>query len=616
MTHDLHTLVFPVDDDRLLPLYLRVDSGAAEVVGRNAVSIAADAVVSFAAYFNAFPAAYWAHATSLEAVRLTVAADGDATVRVWRSDAAGRATLVAERDVVDGVCSADIALGDARGGWLWFDVAARTALVVTHAAWTTEQQPLRTPLASIGITTFNKPDYCVRTLAAIGGDPALAPYLDVVRVVDQGDRAVSDEPGFGPAADRLGDTLVVVRQDNLGGSGGYARAMAHTLAEDRAEFVLLLDDDVEVETEAIRRAVVFGAYCANPTIVGGHMLDLHARTTVYAWAEVVEEHPFMWHARDAERMPLDLAAVDLRDEPLLHRRTDADYNGWWMCLIPIAALRAAGLALPAFIKWDDAEFSLRAREHGIQTISLPGVALWHISWVGKDDLIDWQAYFHARNRIVTALLHSGAPRGGSLLTHSRRVDVKHFMAMQYYPVALRHRALRAVLSGPDHLFGDLRSALPAARALAAEFGETRPVPELIPASVAPDWPDDESDQPSGMALPVLVVRQMVSQWLRRPRRPAPGSVEVAVPARRARWWRLADYDSAMVTMAGSGVRHLFVRDRAQYRRLDVESRRLHRRLRRRWKQLAADYRAADLFSPQAWDAAFAGTVHTDSVERA
>jgi galactofuranosylgalactofuranosylrhamnosyl-N-acetylglucosaminyl-diphospho-decaprenol beta-1,5/1,6-galactofuranosyltransferase len=73
---------------------------------------------------------------------------------------------------------------------------------------------------------------------------------------------------------------------------------------------------------------------------------------------------------------------------------------------PDEIIREVGLALPAFIKWDDAEYSLRAREAGFPTVSVPGVALWHVSWVGKDDSIDWQAYFHARNRIVAGLLHS------------------------------------------------------------------------------------------------------------------------------------------------------------------------------------------------------------------
>ena len=58
------------------------------------------------------------------------------------------------------------------------------------------------------------------------------------------------------------------------------------------------------------------------------------------------------------------------------------------------------------------------------------------------------------------------PRGGTLIRHSRRVDLKHLMMMQYYPVELRNRALRDVLSGPGHMRRNLATAMPEARVIA------------------------------------------------------------------------------------------------------------------------------------------------------
>ena len=76
-----------------------------------------------------------------------------------------------------------------------------------------------------------------------------------------------------------------------------------------------------------------------------------------------------------------------------------------MELIPVSVIREIGLSLPIFIKWDDLEYGLRAQTIGVDTVTLPGAGLWHISWGDKDDSRDWQAYFHERNRILTALLH-------------------------------------------------------------------------------------------------------------------------------------------------------------------------------------------------------------------
>ena len=64
-----------------------------------------------------------------------------------------------------------------------------------------------------------------------------------------------------------------------------------------------------------------------------------------------------------------------------------------------------GQPLPLFIKWDDCEYGLRAAEHGYGTVTMPGTAIWHMAWSDKDDAIDWQAYFHLRNRLVVAAMH-------------------------------------------------------------------------------------------------------------------------------------------------------------------------------------------------------------------
>ena len=76
-------------------------------------------------------------------------------------------------------------------------------------------------------------------------------------------------------------------------------------------------------------------------------------------------------------------------------------------------VREIGLAIPVFIKWDDAEYALRARAAGYPTVSMPGVAAWHVPWLDKNDAQDWQAYYHLRNRVVTALLHSPLRRAAA-----------------------------------------------------------------------------------------------------------------------------------------------------------------------------------------------------------
>ena len=632
MAHILQNTVLPTErDPDLLPLYVdpetwtsideepvRVSSRAqlGNILGRTTARIVAGRRVSFGTYFNAFPASYWQHWTTVRAVTLTVRTTGPATILVYRSTGSGVRQRIDTREVEgQATTTFELTLNQySDGGWIWFDVAAdEKSATFEGATWSTETEPRRQGKASIGITTYNKPDYCIGTLRALAASPEVLPLLDRVFVIDQGDRLVSAEPGYDDVARTLGDTLQIVTQPNLGGSGGFARAMTETLQRPESDFVQLLDDDVRIEPESIRRSIMFARFATIPTIVGAHMFDLLDRPKLHAWAEVVDDMPFMWRTLNQERMPHDFSVANLRQSPSLHSRLDADYNGWWMCLIPTDVIREVGLALPAFIKWDDAEYSLRAREAGFPTVSVPGVALWHVSWVGKDDSIDWQAYFHARNRIVAALLHSRAPQGGTLMKHSRRLDLKHLMMMQYYPVALRHRALRDVLSGPAHMRATLATAMPEARALSSGFPETvvhretdTPLRSRRGRLVFPQRKRHQIDSPTGLRLRWFTASTLAAHWLRAPRPENVAQPEVEFGKDDAHWWRVPLFDSALVNAADGSGKNVYTRDRAQFRRMLIDSIRLHRTLRRRWDRLSDEYRRAlpELTAESAWRRTF------------
>ncbi|WP_336625885.1 MULTISPECIES: glycosyltransferase [unclassified Microbacterium] len=628
MAHLLQKTVLPLDrDPDILPLYVdpetwstideeavRVSNRAhlGNILGRERARILTGRRVSFGTYFNAFPASYWQHWTSVRSVQLRVRTEGTATILVYRSNGAGIRQRLETREV-EGVSEAvfDVALNQySDGGWVWFDVVADDhAAMFTGAEWTTTDEPARTGKASIGITTYNKPDYCVETLGHLADAEDVRELVDRIFVVDQGTQLVSERPEFPELQDRLGEQLEILRQPNLGGSGGFARAMSETLARPESDFVQLLDDDVRIEPESIRRSIMFARFACTPMLVGGHMFDLLDRPKLHAWAEVVDDAPFMWRNLFQEKMPHDFGAQNLRQSPILHMRMDADYNGWWMCLIPLSAIREVGLSLPAFIKWDDAEFCLRAGEAGFPTVSMPGVALWHVSWLGKDDAIDWQAYFHARNRLVAALLHSRSDRGGTLLRHSRRVDLKHLMMMQYYPVALRARAMRDVLSGPAHMWANLATAMPAARELAASFPETvvhkdsdgvlrsrkgRQVYQRLKRNVF--------DSPTGFRLRWFTLSTLASHWMHAPRSENVKEPEVEFGKGDANWWRLPLYDSALVSAADGSGKNIYTRDRAKFRQMLTETVTLHWRLRRNWARLSREYRDAlgSLTSHESW----------------
>jgi galactofuranosylgalactofuranosylrhamnosyl-N-acetylglucosaminyl-diphospho-decaprenol beta-1,5/1,6-galactofuranosyltransferase len=568
-----------------------------QVLSRHRYRVEAGQRASFATYFNAFPAGYWRRWSIVETVGLQVRTEGCGSLIVYRSNARGSVARVASR-ALEGESEQMVELtlqpfGD--GGWYWFDlVAGREELHLVEADWRVVDQGRPRGSTTIGITTFNRPGYCTALLAQLGASAELQDVVDEVLVIDQGTDRVDDAAGFAEASASLDGRLRVLRQPNLGGSGGFTRAMLETLDGHRSSYVLLLDDDVVCEPEGIARAVVFADLARRPTIVGGHMFSMYQRSVLHAFAEVVLPWQFRWAAAQPTRHDHDLSTANLRSTPWLHRRVDVDYNGWWMCLIPAAVLREVGLSLPLFIKWDDAEYGLRAGRAGYPTVSLPGAAVWHVPWTDKDDSVDWQAYFHARNRFVAALLHSPFTFGGRMVRESLAIQVKHLLAMQYSAAVLRLRALEDVLAGPDGFHANLPSALGEVRSLrrTQPDAEVRPDPEEFPPLRRGRAPkrDLTTSRPSG----ILGVAAAAATGVLRHLAPVPATAsqqpERHVAAADAEWWTLSHLDSALVsTTDGSGV-SWHRRDRASALKLMRDSIALHQRLLREWPVLAQRYR--------------------------
>ncbi|NMA78903.1 MAG: glycosyltransferase family 2 protein, partial [Actinomycetales bacterium] len=341
-----------------------------ELSERHAVRVPAHAMRSFGTYFNAFPASYWRRWTPVRKIRLTVRTVGRGQLIVMRSTARGSLQRHAAIDVsVDGEQTVELplsAFGD--GGWYWFDAyASGDDFTILGAEWTADADLARTEgTFSIAMTTMNKVEYCLENIRTIAEDSALRELLDVMYVVDQGSDRLNDHPeDLGPLQEALGAQLEVIEQGNIGGSGGFSRGMYEASTSGSATYVINCDDDIVIEPESLIRMVTFADFATRPTLVGAHMFDLNNRSVLHAFGEIVDP----WTIQpalptSAPEMQHDFAQQPLRSTPWLHRRTDVDYNGWWTCLIPTETVRAIGLSLPVFIKWDDTEYGLRARRHG------------------------------------------------------------------------------------------------------------------------------------------------------------------------------------------------------------------------------------------------------------
>jgi galactofuranosylgalactofuranosylrhamnosyl-N-acetylglucosaminyl-diphospho-decaprenol beta-1,5/1,6-galactofuranosyltransferase len=618
----LSRIIFPRPGEPLDVRKLYIDesetnAGRAHPPTRTMLEIGSESEVSFATYFNAFPASYWRRWSILDSVVLRVELTGSARIDVYRSKATGARITVDGTEAVStdpgspAVIEFEIGLDPFEdGGWIWFDITTDSTVTVHSAGWYAPiPAPGRADVA-IGIPTFNRPSDCVNALAALTLDPLVDEVISAVIVTDQGTSKAKDNPGFAEAAAALGDRFSIHDQPNLGGSGGYSRVMYEALKNTDCEQILFMDDDIRIEPDSILRALAFSRFSKVPTLVGGQMLNLQEPSHLHVMGEMIDAKNFMWSGAVHTEYDHDFASYPLNDgteyrSQLLHRRVDVDFNGWWMCMIPRSVAEELGQPLPLFIKWDDVEYGLRADEHGYPTVTLPGAAIWHMAWSDKDDAIDWQAYFHLRNRLVVAAMHWDGSIAGLVASHLK-ATVKHLLCLEYSTVAIQNKAMDDFLAGPDHIFSILESALPAVRKMRTEFPDAVVLPSAtsLPAPSDKRWRTKVKIPVSPVAIAVRLSRGVIHQLTAHdPQHHVRPQINVAT--QDARWFSLSRVDGVTVTTAdGRGVVYR-QRDRAKMFDLLRESLKRQALLLRKFNRMRKVYRGAhaQLSSSATWKSA-------------
>ncbi|MBF6086193.1 glycosyltransferase [Nocardia cyriacigeorgica] len=582
---------------------------------RTSLSVGAESEVSFCTYFNALPASYWRRWSILSSVVLRLELAGHGRVDVYRSKADGSRIHVQGREfaVEPGTDSVFVEFETELapfedGGWIWFDITTDTAVTLLAGGWYAPVEAPGDGSIAVGMPTFNRPTDAVKTLEALGSDPLVLDQMKAVIIPDQGNRKVVDEPGFAEAAAVLGDRLAIHDQPNLGGSGGYSRVMYEALKTTDAQYIVYMDDDIQIEPDSILRALAFARFAKSPILVGGQMLNLQERSHLHTMGEVVDRGIFMWTAAPNVEYDHDFSKYPLRDRDnskLLHRRIDVDFNGWWTCVIPRQVAEELGQPLPLFLKWDDVEYGLRARAAGYPTVTLPGAAVWHMAWSDKDDAIDWQAYFHLRNRLVVASLHLPGD-GKPMVVNTIKATLKHLLCLEYSTVAIQNEAIRDFLAGPEGLFDLLPSALGKVHAMRKEYPDAVVLPSSTELPMASHHSVGAVGEPGN---PLAKVARLAKGVVHNFRKVDPANHETPqlnVPTLDARWFLLSQVDGVTVTTAdGRGVVYR-KRDPLKAAELLREALRLRKELTARFPEMQQRYRAAhaELTSAAAWEKTF------------
>jgi galactofuranosylgalactofuranosylrhamnosyl-N-acetylglucosaminyl-diphospho-decaprenol beta-1,5/1,6-galactofuranosyltransferase len=616
----LQRVILPRDRDPLdvRPLYLdEPENVHSHVSDRREVIIPPSARVSFASYFNAFPASYWKRWTTISDVTLRVRLRGAGRIEVYRSKSNGDVVHLTGAPVH---AEQDWEIFEFRttlkpfedGGWLWFDVFTENVeLTVSEAVWLSDE-PVPMKKLAVGTTTFNRLDDCIASLLALAEDPAVLDVIAKVYVADQGPTKIRQHERYEEVKAALGERLSLIEQGNLGGSGGFTRALFETIEHTKpgtVDQILLMDDDIALEPDSVLRSNMFARAAAKPVIVGSHMLNLQAKSRLHTMGEVVDLASCVWRAAPGAITDHDFGTGSLRDTRPLHKRIDSTYNGWWMCLFPREVVEKVGLPLPLFLKCDDAEYSLRALAHDVPTVTLPGSAVWHEPWTDKNDTKDWTAYFHLRNRLIMAALHSPYDMRKTLLKQGARSAVRRLLSMEYSTAALELKAIEDFMAGPERLFDQLSTGLPEVQEVRKQYTDAQFLPS------AREFPSPTFDMVKAEQMlhppvhPAKIALRAGKALVHNLRSPDPSAVErpqVNLSSNSALWFLLGNLDSATVSNPdGSGVAFRR-RDPKVFRELAKRATQDYRKLIAEWPKLVEQYKAAlpELTSAESWRKVF------------
>ena len=560
----------------LARLAVSPDDGRRGLYGRGPVTttptglgLPAGAVADLGTWFNAAPVGWWR--AQFPGLDLELRVRGTGELIVSTLDVAGRQqsrrldlTRVTRMPVPDDV------------QWCWVSWRAGPGPArLDSSTWVASGLPTLPALrVTAVIPSFRRERQALSQLRRLL-DPALTDVVARVILVDQAG-TLRATPGMTEVVDLAGPRLMLCEQGNLGGSGGFARGMLEASAFPD-EAVLLLDDDARIDPEILRRMVVLSALSSaagRPTILGTPLFSAEQPTVLTTTTEVVVRSGFRWGRSDGLRGPVDLAASGPPDWGFVRPDAPTDYVGWWGALLPVGAIADLGLPAPYFLKWDDAEYGLRATRAGYRIRVAPGTAVWHPTWATKGTLSSWAAMPLHRNRLATAAAY-GANRG--VLVDSLAHQVKHVLSLQYDVADLWDAGLAEVLTGPGWLDGGGSSTRERAEQVLAGNPAATGLPRADTRTARPPTTRGFAGRP------LSVARSIIGMF-----RPARVRHVATLRASEFHWSDAVGRDAVILEGAG----RTLVRDPARARHAMARTLRLHATAARAWPTLVARYRVA------------------------
>lgn len=408
----------------------------------------------FTTYFNALSSAKWHRFTKAGPLFLHLQLKGGPCI--YRQRSAGirdyATTLVpdTERSIPasEDWQELDIPLIESQQDvLLGFSLDCDAAVEIRNAYYYAEvsESDLNEVELALSTTTFKKESYITRNIEKIrsqvlGSADEIAQHFHMY-VVDNG-RTL-------PAESLEGNGISVIPNRNVGGSGGFARGMIAALERTpAATHVILMDDDVTIQPESIYRTYALLRLEKDEykdAFISGAMMGACDIDIRFEDLGCVDDKGFLRPLRKSKRMNTVHNLVE--SECYVPDKSDDAhpiYAGWWYCCIPAKTIKAEGLPLPFFVRFDDVEYSLRCKPC---VISMNGISIWHDDFSRRyNAAVD--RYQIMRNSFAGQAMSQVAPHIDFMqeLNHNFRLEIAK---LNYTDAALVLEAFEDFLRGPQ-----------------------------------------------------------------------------------------------------------------------------------------------------------------------
>lgn len=323
------------------------------------------------------------------------------------------------------------------------DVRGGVVLEKAHYYARVAEEQINPVKIALCTTTFLKEDYIIPNIELVknevlAADDVIAKNFHMF-VIDNGRtldaEALSDEG------------VTVLPNPNVGGSGGFARGMMEAMKHDENfTHVLLMDDDVSISTESLRRtfnllSLATGKY-KNAFINGAMLVAEEPNRQFEDVSYVVNSGAYA--SVKSNKYYMDQQQYIVRNEHIDVEIPKA-YGAWWFSCIPVSAIEQVGLPLPLFVRCDDVEYGMRAKPI---YMTMNGICVWHDGFMGRSRA-SVDSYQYVRNFLIMIAMTDCSSQDLFMLRMERALRLQ-LRVMSYDAADLILDGIADYLKGPDY----------------------------------------------------------------------------------------------------------------------------------------------------------------------